>query len=101
MARISREDVERVAKLARLSLEPSEAVRAATELEALLDYVAVLEQVDTEGVPATSHVLALATPLRDDAAIESLDAEQAISNAPDHDGTAFVVPTVIEDEEIG
>jgi aspartyl-tRNA(Asn)/glutamyl-tRNA(Gln) amidotransferase subunit C len=101
MARISREEVERVATLARLSLDAGEADRTLAELEALLEYVAVLEQVDTTGVPATSHVLELATPLRDDAITEALDPELAVANAPEHDGTAFVVPTVIEDEGEG
>jgi len=101
MARISREEVERVATLARLSLGAGDADRAVAELEVLLDYVAVLERVDTEGVPATSHVLELATPLRDDSITESLDPELAVANAPERDGTAFVVPTVIEDEGAG
>ena len=101
MARISREEVERVAALARLCLDPAEAQRAAVEMEALLDYVAVLANIDTEGVPPTSHVLSLATPLRDDAVTEALDPELAIANAPERDGTAFVVPRVIDDVDAG
>ncbi len=91
MARISREEVERIAALARLSLDASEAQRAAVEVEALLDYVAVLANIDTEGVPPTSHVLSLATPLRDDAVTDSLDPELALSNAPERVGTAFLL----------
>ncbi len=101
MARVSREEVERVAALARLSLDASEAQRAAVEMEALLDYVAVLANIDTEGVPPTSHVLSLATPLRDDAVTEALDPELAIANAPEREGTAFVVPRVIDDADAG
>ena len=101
MARISREEVERVAALARLSLTVPEVQRAVAELEALLDYVAVLDSVATEGVPPTSHVLSLETPLRDDSVTEFLDPELALSNAPARDGTAFVVPTVIADEDAG
>ncbi|MBW2359726.1 MAG: Asp-tRNA(Asn)/Glu-tRNA(Gln) amidotransferase subunit GatC [Deltaproteobacteria bacterium] len=101
MARISRQEVEHVAALARLVLEESEAERAVGELEALLDYAALLESVDTEGVPPTSHVLALATPMRDDTASESLEPESALANAPEREGSAFVVPRVIDDEDAG
>ena len=101
MARISREEVERVAALARLALAPDEVERAQGELEALLDYVALLEGVDTEGVEPTSHVLALATPLRDDEAVAALDPELALGNAPQREGSAFVVPKVIEAEGEG
>jgi aspartyl-tRNA(Asn)/glutamyl-tRNA(Gln) amidotransferase subunit C len=101
MARITPEEVARVAALARLALDPGEVERVAGELEALLDYVAVLERIDTEGVAPTRHVLALATPLRDDALTEALDPELAMSNAPERAGSAFVVPKVIDDEEAG
>lgn len=101
MARITREEVESVAALARLALDEGQLAQVAGELEALLDYVALLEGVDTEGVPPTSHVLPLATPLREDADIEALPAELALANAPERDGTAFVVPRVIEGEDEG
>ena len=97
MARISTEDVARVASLARLALEEGEAERMALELDALLDYVAVVASVDTEGVAPTSHVLSLETPLRDDALTEALDPELALANAPERDGSAFLVPQVIDD----
>lgn len=98
MARISREEVERVAALARLAIDAGEAERVARELERVLDYVAVLDAIDTEGVPPTSHVLDLDTPVRDDAITETLAPELAVSNAPEREGTAFVVPKVIDAE---
>ena len=101
MAHITREEVERVASLARLSLTDEEAERMADELDRILEYVEVLEQVDTEGVEPTSHVMPLRTPLREDRAAECLDPELALANAPLRDGTAFVVPKVIEGEEEG
>jgi aspartyl-tRNA(Asn)/glutamyl-tRNA(Gln) amidotransferase subunit C len=99
MAHITREDVERIAGLARLSLTEAETERAVSDLEEILSYVDLLDQAETEGVEATSHVIPLATPLRDDAVIERLDPELALSNAPLAEGTAFVVPKVIEGEE--
>ena len=101
MAHITRAEVERIAGLARLSLSEAEAERAVADLEEILSYVELLEQVETGGVEPTSHVLPLATPLRRDDAIERLDPELALSNAPRAEGTAFVVPKVIEGEEEG
>ena len=49
----------------------------------------------------TRHVLPLATPMRDDRGVMSIDPELAVANAPELAGTAFVVPKVIEGEEEG
>lgn len=101
MAGITREEVERVVALARLSLSPEETGRMSRELGAILGYVETLERLDTTDVPPTSHVLPLATPLRDDEPSEPIDPGLAVSNAPQHEGSAFVVPKVIEGEEEG
>ncbi len=100
MPGISREEVERVVALARLSLSEEELGRMAHELDAILGYVETLQGVDTEGVPPTAHVIPLATPLRDDVPAAPLDFELAVSNAPESSGSAFVVPKVIEDEDV-
>jgi aspartyl-tRNA(Asn)/glutamyl-tRNA(Gln) amidotransferase subunit C len=96
---ISREEVERVASLARLSLSDAEIARIGSELTAILGYVETLERVDTRDVPPTSHVIALATPLREDVAEPPLDPELALLNAPQRSGSSFVVPKVIEGED--
>jgi len=101
MAGISLEEVERVVALARLSLSPEETVRMSRELGAILGYVETLARADTTDVPPTSHVIPLATPLRDDEPDEPMDPRLAVSNAPQHEGSAFVVPKVIEGEEEG
>lgn len=101
MPRISREEVERVARLARLSLSDEQADRMAGELDTILGYVEQLEEVDTEGVEPTSHAIPLATPLRPDEEIATIDPELAVANAPEHEGSAFVVPKVIESEDEG
>ena len=99
MSAINREEVERIAALARLSLEDRELDRAATELARILRYVETLERVDTEGIPPTAHVIPLATPMREDVPEAPIDPELAVANAPERSGTAFVVPKVIEGEE--
>ncbi|HVN39874.1 MAG TPA: Asp-tRNA(Asn)/Glu-tRNA(Gln) amidotransferase subunit GatC [Myxococcota bacterium] len=101
MSAIGREDVERVVALARLALDEDELARMARELDAVLGYVASLSRVDTRDVPPTAHVVPLATPLRNDVPSAPLDPEQALANAPEREGSSFVVPKVIEAEEEG
>ena len=101
MPRIDREEVERVVALARLTLSEAELDAMERDLANVLDYVATLEGVDTEGVPPTSHAIPLETPLRDDEPAEPLDPALAVANAPEASGSAFVVPKVIAGEEEG
>ena len=98
MARITRQQVDRIAELARLSLDGEEAEAMERDLERILDYVADLQELDTEGVAPTAHAIALATPVRPDEAEEPMDPELAVANAPESAGTAFVVPKVIDAE---
>ena len=97
----SRAEVERIAALARLSVTDLEADRLASELEAILAYAEQLAGLDTRDVPPTSHPIELPTPLRDDDPEPPLDPELALANAPAREGSAFVVPKVIEGEEEG
>ena len=101
MSRISRVELERIAGLARLRLDDAEAADAMLRLEAMLDYVAQLDALDTTGVPATAHVIPLATPMRDDVPGGLLAPELALSNAPAARGSAFTVPRVLDDEADG
>jgi len=100
-ARIGRAEVERIAALARLSLADAEAERLAAELEAILGYAEQLAALDTTGVEPTSHPVELATPLREDVPEPPLDPDLALANAPEREGSAFVVPKVIEGAEEG
>jgi len=101
MSHIGRDEVRRVVTLARLTLSDTEIERMAGDLDQILGYVETLSRVDTEGIPPTAHVMPLATPLREDRAEPPLDPARAVANAPEHEGTAFVVPKVIEGEEEG
>jgi aspartyl-tRNA(Asn)/glutamyl-tRNA(Gln) amidotransferase subunit C len=99
MSRISRAEVERIALLARLSLDADEVERMTADLDAMLDYVGSLATLDVSGVEPSAHVLPLATPLRPDRARPGLPAETAVANAPRAAGTTFAVPAVIEGGE--
>jgi aspartyl-tRNA(Asn)/glutamyl-tRNA(Gln) amidotransferase subunit C len=101
MARISRQEVQHIARLARLDLPASELDQMARDLDRILDYVAELEEIDTQGIEPTAHAIPLATPLREDVTCGGMDPELAVSNAPGRAGTAFTVPKVIDGEDGG
>ena len=101
MVRITRDEVAKVAALARLSLGDEAAGRMASELDQILEYAQLLSQVDTTNVEPTAHPIPLPTPLREDRAVPPLDPELAVANAPEREGSAFVVPKVIEGDEEG
>jgi aspartyl-tRNA(Asn)/glutamyl-tRNA(Gln) amidotransferase subunit C len=101
MAQLLREEIERIARLARLRLDLEEAEALASELDAILGYVAQLDRVDVSGVEPTAHVIPFATPLREDRREPSLDPEVALRSAPARDGQAFAVPKVVGDEASG
>ncbi|MAG32953.1 MAG: Asp-tRNA(Asn)/Glu-tRNA(Gln) amidotransferase GatCAB subunit C [Deltaproteobacteria bacterium] len=98
MSRIEPSDVAHVAVLARLALSEDEIAAMTRDLEQILDHVAALDALDTEGVPPTAHGFELATPLRPDRPTPPLDPELAVANAPAREGTAFLVPKVLEEE---
>lgn len=101
MARLTREKVHEIAKLARLSLSDAEADRMTTELDHILEYAETLRELDTNDIEPTAHAIPLPTPLRPDRAGPRLDPELAVANAPESIASAFVVPKVIEGEEEG
>ena len=99
MSRITREDIERTAELARLSLDDDEIEAMTHDLDRILDHVDQLQALDTEGIEPTAHAIPLATPLRADESKPGIDPELALANAPSREASAFVVPKVIEGEE--
>jgi len=99
MSRISREQVAHIAGLARLKLGQDETDEMARDLDQILDYAAALDELDTTGIEPTAHAIPLATPLRPDEAVPGLDPALAVANAPESEGSAFVVPKVIDGEE--
>ncbi|GIO11230.1 aspartyl/glutamyl-tRNA(Asn/Gln) amidotransferase subunit C [Cohnella xylanilytica] len=93
---ITVQDVEHVANLARLELTESEKERLAGQLSAILDYAEKLNELNTEGVEPTSHVLPLHNVMREDEARPSLPVEKALLNAPEEEDGQFKVPAVLE-----
>ena len=99
MSTIRPEDVAHVASLARLALSEAEVEGMTRDLEQILGRVRSLDALDTDGVAPTAHGFELATPLRPDRPVEPLDPALAVSNAPAAEGTAFLVPKVLEGED--
>ncbi|HWE85746.1 MAG TPA: Asp-tRNA(Asn)/Glu-tRNA(Gln) amidotransferase subunit GatC [Terracidiphilus sp.] len=100
-ARVTVEDVERVAELAHLELAPEEKPRMVGDLNAILDYIAELNELDTTGVTPLAQVTELegaggAGALRPDVHEPSLDRAAVMPEAPETDGRFFKVPKVIE-----
>ena len=87
--------------MARLELSADECDAMTRDLDRILDYVAALQALDTEGIEPTSHPIPVPTPLRPDGAAQPLDPALAVSNAPEAAGTAFAVPKVIDSEDEG
>lgn len=94
--KISREDVQHVGYLARLRLGEREIEMFTTQLNAILEYAALLEELDTDGVPPTAHVLELRNVVRADEARPSTPRESVLANAPESETGCFKVPPVIE-----
>ncbi|MGI9253732.1 MAG: Asp-tRNA(Asn)/Glu-tRNA(Gln) amidotransferase subunit GatC [Thermomicrobiales bacterium] len=93
--RLSREDVEHVAALARLGLTDEEIVRLQDQLSMILDQIAVLERLDTASIPPTAQVGQLANVWRDDVDQPSLPRDQVLANAPRTSDGFFEVHAVL------
>jgi aspartyl-tRNA(Asn)/glutamyl-tRNA(Gln) amidotransferase subunit C len=90
--------VEHVARLARLELSDEERRRFARQLGSILEYCATLNELDTERVEATSHVLTITNVFRDDVPGTPLPRDAVLAAAPEHEDGFFKVPPVIETE---
>jgi len=94
--KVDRREVEHVALLARIDLDEAEKDAYAGELTEILEFFDRLQEVDTRGVPATSHVLDPVEVLRTDESRPSLNLEETLRNAPDPAGRFFRVPRILD-----
>jgi aspartyl-tRNA(Asn)/glutamyl-tRNA(Gln) amidotransferase subunit C len=99
MTNISKEEVEHVANLARLSLSEEEIAKFGEQMGAILEHASAVSKIDTTGVIPTSHPIKMENVLRDDVVGESLTQEQALSGAPQEQDRRFVVPQILDTEE--
>ncbi|HKZ17179.1 MAG TPA: Asp-tRNA(Asn)/Glu-tRNA(Gln) amidotransferase subunit GatC [Geobacteraceae bacterium] len=94
--KITREEIDHVARLARLELTEQEKEMFTGQMDAILAYVDKLNELDTDGIIPTSHAVPMENAFRDDVVQESFGADNALLNAPDRADNFFRVPKVIE-----
>ncbi len=92
---VSVEDVKYIAELARLSFSDEEQERLAGELNAILAYMAKLDELDTSAVEPMTHVLDVNNVFRAEEVEQRITHDEALKNAPDADSDYFRVPKVI------
>jgi aspartyl-tRNA(Asn)/glutamyl-tRNA(Gln) amidotransferase subunit C len=97
MGRITADDVRKVADLARLELPESEIATYTSQLERILEYVGQLQQVDTEGIPATTRAVEVVNVTRLDQ-VEPTDCREELLNlAPQREGDFYRVPKILNE----
>jgi aspartyl-tRNA(Asn)/glutamyl-tRNA(Gln) amidotransferase subunit C len=95
-ARLTRDEVAKVALLGRLKLSADELEQMTAQLDRVLEYVDILNEVDTESIEPLAHPIELSNVFRDDIEQPCLSREEALANAPKTDGRCFVVPAILD-----
>lgn len=93
---LTESDVKHIAKLANLSVDENEIEKFKQQLSAVLDYIGIINEVDTSKVEATTQVTNLENIFRQDSPIPSLSQEKALLNAPKKHKGFFQTDTVLE-----
>jgi aspartyl-tRNA(Asn)/glutamyl-tRNA(Gln) amidotransferase subunit C len=96
IVKITRDEVEYVAHLARLTIGEEETEKFTSQLNDILVYMDILNNIDTTGIEPTTHVTDLTNAFREDRVNKSTGTEMALTNSPDEFGDFFRVPKVIE-----
>lgn len=92
---MTREDVEKVSRLARLRFSQAELETLSSELAQVVGYIDQLSEVDTEGVEPMVHAVEVSNVFATDEVRTSLTREQALANAPSHNERGYLVPPVL------
>ncbi|HYF84557.1 MAG TPA: Asp-tRNA(Asn)/Glu-tRNA(Gln) amidotransferase subunit GatC [Clostridia bacterium] len=93
---ITKKDVEYVAALSRLEFSEDEKEKYTEQLNVILEYINQLNELDTEGVKPTYHVMPVINVLREDEVRQSIDRDDVLMNAPTTQDGCFKVPRIIE-----
>ena len=96
MSRITKEQVNHVANLARLEFDEEQIEKFTKQLDDIISLAESLNELDTTNVEPTSHVLDIRNVLREDKAKPGLSREEVLKNAPDQKDGQFRVPSIIE-----
>ena len=93
---ITNELVRYVANLSRIKLDEKQEEKMQSELAAVIEYMEVLNQLDTENVEPLSHVFSITNVMRNDEVKPSYDRDELLKNAPDHTDETFIVPKTVD-----
>ncbi len=94
---LTQKDVEHIAHLARLELTAAEKEMYREQLTAVLDYAAMLNELDLDGIPPTAHAVARHNVLREDEIAPSLPLEDTLYNAPQQHDDQFLIQSVLDE----
>jgi len=97
MSRISKEEVKKVAQLARLKLNEDEINNHAEQLEKILDYIKQLEKINTENIACTTRAIEVTNVLRKDQKNIYKNTEDILDLAPSREDQFFKVPKIISE----
>lgn len=96
MSRISPDQVKHVANLARLAITEEETEKFTNQLDAIISFAELLNEINTDGVEPTSHVLDMKNVMREDIPQEGLPQSEVLKNAPEHQDGQVKVPSIME-----
>lgn len=96
---IDRQEVQKIANLARLEITPEEEKQFASQLSNILAYFEQLSELDTDHVPPTTRAIELSNVIRDDALQLYTDREALLQEAPEQEGDFFRVPQILANDE--
>tara|TARA_Y100001978_G_scaffold170907_1_gene160458 strand:+ start:719 stop:1012 length:294 start_codon:yes stop_codon:yes gene_type:complete len=97
MSRISKEQVKKVAELARIELNEDEIDHHSIQLEKILDYINQLEKIDTENIPCTTRAIEVVNVVRNDINEKFEETNQILDLAPSREDDFFKVPKIIKE----
>lgn len=96
MTKITIDEVKHVANLARLAITEEEAEKFTNQLDAIIGFAEQLNELDTDNIEPTSHVLDIKNVMREDIAQAGLPVEEVLKNAPEHENGQIRVPSIID-----
>tara|TARA_B100000212_G_scaffold336989_1_gene311109 strand:- start:362 stop:655 length:294 start_codon:yes stop_codon:yes gene_type:complete len=97
MSRISKEEVSKVAQLARLKLNEEQIDNHVIQIEKILDYINQLEKIDTDKIPCTTRAIEVTNVLRSDVRGKFTNREDILDQAPSREDDFFKVPKIIKE----
>lgn len=93
---VTKELIEYVSALSKIRLSDEQAEKMKAELGAIIEYMDVLNKLDTEHIEPLSHIFSVTNVMRDDVVVQPYDREELLKNAPDRTEETFVVPKAVE-----